>query len=85
MRCGCAYSRWLAYGHRRDCPEMAALARQRPYPLPPVTTRVPQPYSYRVQAVDHRGRFTQDPVPPYNRGRTRIDAFDPAPSPEEIP
>ena len=28
---------------------------------------------YRVQAVDERGRFISDPVPHYNRGRTRID------------
>lgn len=38
---------------------------------------IPQPYEYRVQAVDERGRFTKDPVPHYNRGRTRIDALDP--------
>lgn len=37
---------------------------------------VPQPDGYRVQPVDHRGRFTKDPVPHYNRGRARIDALD---------
>lgn len=34
--CVCAYSQWVAHGHRRDCPEMVALARMRPYPFPPV-------------------------------------------------
>ena len=33
---------------------------------------VPSP-RYRVQAVDKRGRFMVDPVPHYERGRTRID------------
>jgi hypothetical protein len=28
--------------------------------------------AYRVSAVDDRGRFITDPIPRYNRGRTRI-------------
>jgi hypothetical protein len=33
---------------------------------------VPFP-DYRVQTVDDRGRYMRDPVPHYNRGRTKID------------
>lgn len=33
---------------------------------------VEQPYGFRVQAVDSGNRFAKDPVPHYNRGRTRI-------------
>lgn len=40
---------------------------------------VPQVPGYRVQAVDHDGRFMRDPVPHYNRGRTRLDDLDPIP------
>ena len=39
--------------------------------------KVPFP-NYRVQAVDDQGRFMRDPVPHYNRGRTRIDLSVPA-------
>jgi hypothetical protein len=28
--------------------------------------------SYRVMAVDESGKFIQDPVPHYNRGRTKL-------------
>jgi len=30
---------------------------------------------YVVSAVDKRGRFIRDPVPHYNRGRTRVDGL----------
>jgi hypothetical protein len=30
------------------------------------------PYSYRVQPIDERGRFVRDPMPHYQRGRTRV-------------
>jgi len=30
------------------------------------------PYSYSVQARSADGKFTEDPVPHYNRGRTRL-------------
>lgn len=33
---------------------------------------VPQHYSYRVMAIDENGKFAKDPVPHYNRGRTRV-------------
>jgi hypothetical protein len=33
---------------------------------------VPQADRYRVQPIDDRGRFMKDPVPHYNRGRTRV-------------
>ena len=33
---------------------------------------VEEPYGYRVQAVDAGGRFVRDPIPHYDRGRTRI-------------
>lgn len=33
---------------------------------------VPQAYGYRVMAIDERKRFTVDPVPHYDRGRTRL-------------
>lgn len=35
---------------------------------------VPQASRYRVTAIDEDGRFTKDPVPHYDRGRTRIVA-----------
>lgn len=38
---------------------------------------VPQPYGYLVQARDADGRFVKDPVPHYNRGRTRIEPAGP--------
>lgn len=33
---------------------------------------VPQAEQYRVHVTDARGRFVSDPVPHYNRGRTRV-------------
>lgn len=30
------------------------------------------PASYRVSAIDESGRFVRDPIPHYNRGRTRV-------------
>lgn len=30
------------------------------------------PDMFRVQPVDENGKFKRDPVPPYNRGRTRL-------------
>ena len=37
---------------------------------------------YRVQAVDEGGRFAHDPIPHYERGRTRIPPFGESPSRE---
>lgn len=31
------------------------------------------PLSYRVHPVDSSGRYTRDPIPHYNRGRTYIE------------
>jgi|GEM_PF-5420987 len=30
---------------------------------------------YRVQAVNSEGKFTKDPMPHYNRGRTRLPIY----------
>lgn len=40
----------------------------------PETLEVPEgpPGGYKLTALDDRGRFMRDPVPHYNRGRTRI-------------
>ena len=38
---------------------------------------VPQPASYDVRCRDERGRFIEDPVPYYWRGRARIERRSP--------
>lgn len=32
-----------------------------------------RPANYRVMAVDDAGRFARETLPPYNRGRTRVE------------
>lgn len=31
------------------------------------------PHAYRVNAVDSRGKYVKDPIPHYDRGRTRVE------------
>lgn len=40
--------------------------------LDEATMDIPMAPAYRVHVVDHGGRFMRDPVPHYDRGRTRI-------------
>jgi hypothetical protein len=35
---------------------------------------------YSVRAVGERGRYRRDPIPGYNRGRTRLEPSGPGPS-----